>query len=294
MKVRYKLIDKIHMNSGQKVIDLGSKTLSRYNYKPIHGDSFYRNAAIVSFGEKKDLTLRWNKSPLRPHINPLAIEFNPGKWNDIEEVESALSGFVDPEEATIDRLDLAVDIQEALKDVLAGLRVKHKQWSEEINSKQRKRGQITGFYYGRKPNLICIYDKAYQLKTLRTATKIQGAEEGICTRIETRLFGKAVPTQKLNDLSDYLHKNPFENIEFYHFPEEMRTINGQKFMERAKHVGFHDAYFEFNKEGNFKRTIGKQLGERPISYQLHEVFREELRSFLKLPLSKVEKSSREA
>ncbi len=282
------------MNSGQTVTDAGIKNLSSYNYKPIHGDSFYRNAAQVNFGDKRDLVVRWNRSPMRPHISPRAIELNPSKWHSLEEIESAISGFIELEDAVVDRLDLAVDLKEPLESILGGLRIKHKQCSEEINSKQRRRGQITGFYFGRKPNLVCVYDKAYQLKTLRTATKIQGADEGVCTRIEVRLFGKAVVTPKLSDISTYLELNPFANLEFFELPSEMKTLKGQRFLERAKHIGFHDAYFEFNEDGNFKRTIGKQLRVRPLSYQLHEVLKGELRNFIGSGESKVDENRMEA
>lgn len=264
--------------------------LMQFNYKPIYSDSFYRNAASLNFGDKRDLILRWNRNPLRPNISPIALEFNPSKWSNILEIKNALSNFVDPEDAVIDRLDLAIDLNEPLEEILKGLRVKHKQWSEEISSKQRKRGHITGYYYGRKPYLICVYDKAFQLRSLRTASQIQGEFAGISTRIETRFFNKAVFTKKLKDLPILFEKNPFENLEFYSFPHEMKTLKGQRFLERVNHIGFHDAFFEFNQEGNFKRTIGKQLKERPLAIELHHILKEELRSFL---LTKVEKNRME-
>lgn len=257
-------------------------------------DRFYQRATRVTLDARREFTLK--TGPKFAHISACSYELNLQQWGCFSRFISDLKRFSDPEFLKIKRIDHAVDISMPVFKVHQGLRVRskgeHDQYDEPSIRKRCKRALLTGFYIGEKPEKFCIYDKGYELlKTVERLKRNPGTDLGVCTRIELRQFGKSVPFSRLLDLPNYVEANLFNSIEFYEFPEEMKTQRGEEFKTAAIHKGFHVAFCEFNEGNNLKRTIIKQLTEVPLSDQLHEFHREKLRSFIDSE-SKVEKVER--
>lgn len=289
------MIDTLHLVSTQEVLPEGFDGLSRSQIAS-SPDRFYHRAFRISLDPKRVITLK--SGPKLTHVRPCSLEVNLQNWSSLVDFLSDIERFSQPETLSIKRIDHAVDIPMPLAKIHQGLRVKskgeHDQFDDPAVRKRSKRSLLTGFYIGEKPEKFCIYDKGYELlKREEKLKRCPGTELGVCTRVELRQFSKGIPHKKLLELGKYLKTDLFGAIEFYEFPEEMKTVRGEEFRAAALHKGFHIAFSEFNEGNNLKRTIIKQLESIPLADQLHEVHRENLRSFLG-EVSRVDESRKES
>lgn len=291
------MFDKMYLRGPSEVTEARLNTFKHPLVKI--PDKYYRKAWRLDLSHSQSLIIK--TSPRFTNVaSPLSIELTPTKWNRMSEIEKILKQITDPDELIIKRLDHAVDIPVALEDIHQGLKVKHKGEYDDFYDggrvrKSRKRSSLTGVNFGVKPEFLCVYDKAFYMEKERIGKpkRLPGTEVGVCTRFEIRQFTKAIPFQRLSELPNYIETNLFRNIEFYSFPDEMKTSRGEEFKQAAKHKGFHVAYSEFNDGGNFQRTIARQLEKKQLGTELHEIYKETTRSFLDEP-TKVVKNSMEA
>lgn len=280
------MFDKMYFNASSPLDEKGLKAFKRHQCAMIP-DRFYGKAYRLNLDAQRFILLKTSPRYGFGHISPSSIELNPMSWESWKTVLKAISAFVDPECLHLDRLDHVADLPIPISKVHEGLRVKSKQdsekyWgegSEASKAEGYKRGELTGLYYGKRPEVICVYDKAFQIESLRKLRKIPGAEVGVRTRFEVRHYNRKVLFPRLSDINRYLDINPFEKLEFYEFPasEEKKA---EAIRSLSSELGLHELYIRLNRQNNFKRTHGKHLIQRDLARELHEVYRLKLGNFL--------------
>ena len=101
------------------------------------------------------------------------------------------------------------------------------------------------------------------------------------TRIELRQFGKKIKYRQLEDLGNYLVEPPFYNVEFQIINPETSTFPKSQALERIISIdGLYNAYFNLNKNNNFKRDCAKYLTHIDLQETLTSRYRESLGQFL--------------
>ena len=93
--------------------------------------------------------------------------------------------------AKLSRLDFYLDVEAELEEILRGLLVKYKKGSTEFGG-----GRITGINYGKRPKQITFYNKS-----------LKEREKEPRTRIEAKLWNKAIPVNGLEGLDKFLAEN---------------------------------------------------------------------------------------
>lgn len=269
------MIDKLYLKTKDPAIEFCPSITSQKIHAP---DNFYE--AIYRYEENGRYALIKTK-PKNPHISPVKIETNPVKWPNSSELIKWVASQTDPEKLFISRIDCAVDTTIPVIDLWKSVRIKHKQdGSFHFPSDTRtKRGEVTGFYIGSKPEVWCIYDKAYE-KRVKKLFKIKGAESGIKSRIEVRLESRKVPVKPLTDINQYLNINPFEKLVCM----ELINRDDQKTKELEESIrtfGFANNYLMLNMHSNFFRDAKKSFSEVPLNEQLHKTYQDNLRQYFK-------------
>lgn len=174
-----------------------------------------------------------------------------------QEIESVFR--VDADQLAIMRLDLAVDIEGIGVPWFAEhTRVAYKRWLGNlgvIDSTEMGNREVQTLYYGKRPNVIRIYNKLeeYRLQYRRMLRSISDditpptfeqhfgiPEFGyVLTRVERQMGGGRIPDQLalVRDLRNCSDVNPFETIEFISGGRAQPNPEDYTFMEYS--TGMH-------------------------------------------------------
>ena len=118
---------------------------------------------------------------------------------------------------------------------------------------------VTGFYIGRTPSLLRVYDKRLEMKSLgEDVTLIPETY----TRLEWELRHRRCPIRTLLDLSQLRDVRPFDSLEIldvgdsYDFHNDRaESLKRYSFNYLAQDYGAHEARRILNGNGNFKRDF---------------------------------------
>lgn len=251
-------------------------------------DKFFSDCFQVDFGQGKVIVFKTAPLPYFSNVQGARFEFNPCKWNSFKELCSCLSQFSSLDELEIVRIDHAADLSVSIMEVLGQMRVKFK-------SKRNKRGEevfqddigyrgryTTGQYFGSKegPELICVYDKAYQMKKLGHYTPIRGEKSGEKTRIEIRNFKNKIQVKKFNELEKYQELAPFKNIQFLMISPKAPMNEKRRYLEQyMEDRSMTEVYSKFNNDNNFVRDYRQYFEESPLREELERIYGENLRQW---------------
>ena len=154
------------------------------------------------------------------------------------------------EQATLTRIDFAVDYQAPLRLVLEGLDVRNKRADTAYTSSS---GQATGLRIGKAPETIVVYDKANE-----------AGLSGDLTRIEYQLSKSRVPQVNAYDLRQHVEKIAtavaevrLSSITFHAAPKHSLGAH-DRLMELKSLVrsrGLFHARQELNQRRNFSRDF---------------------------------------
>ena len=174
-----------------------------------------------------------------------------------EEVEQVFQ--VHAEKLPVMRLDLAVDVHGISVPWFAEhTRVRHKRWLARlgvIDTSEMGNREIQTLYYGKRPNVIRIYNKVEECRaqyrrivrlmspelTAPPFEKCFGVPEfgHTLTRVERQMGGGRIPSQlaTVDDLRNCAAFNPFEGLEFISGGRPQPNPSHYTFMEYS--AGMH-------------------------------------------------------
>lgn len=208
------------------------------------------------------LTLHIN--PASPWISPTKIELNPSKFANFDSLAAMLSNVVTIGSTRITRLDHTVDIEPSLRIIHESLIFSRKKFREIYGAGH----SLTGFYVGKHPEVLCVYEKKIGNETL--------------TRIELRQHGEKAPIRRFVELPQLTNFRPFDRLEFKSVKPQCSLRESSKaalLRELVGKVGAQGAYKLLNRNSNFKRDFRGVL-ERPAEIpDLNDLYQKNLKSF---------------
>jgi hypothetical protein len=270
------MFDKMHLRAREKLdinafIDMGAKQCV--------GDGQYKSIWRLDMGNAKALTVR--TLPYYQSANE-SIELNPSKFDHWSEVESVLSMFTKMESIEIDRLDHAVDLAIPYVKIREMLRIKRKQREYTYKTVDSRRGVIKeGMKCGEKPEVFCIYDKAYEVTSKYRFKPISGVNLGLSTRVEVRQFNKRILFPKLSQIKSYIDYDPFEKLESYELNEDHSDkLKLDVIRKELGSISFNEYFALKNSMGNFFRTYSGCFKRTDLIDQIREDYQSNLRKFI--------------
>lgn len=272
------MFDKLIVNSNSEIMDNNLREVFGCQNIATIPDAIYRSVKTLKNGENHLLTIKTN--PVWSHTKKTKIELNPVSWESFNELNSQLSQVIDPDSLNIVRIDHCVDIDETVQFLFEGLRMKYKQNSSSHFEVEGNREGITGFYIGREPELLCVYDKAYEITKRKKLKKLRGEIIGQKTRIELRQSGRAVPVKEYTGLKKYLEIDPFGKVEFLILDAVKAEDTRIRMLEALiGKNGLTNTYNQLNKHNNFKRNFKKVFKGSTITDQMKELYWNNLGQF---------------
>lgn len=135
-----------------------------------------------------------------------------------------------------------------------------------INERRIQKDRRT-LYLGAYPKRTRVYEKKHQPNEVDYKLKGASFDDSLGVRIEVETHGRERPIQSLREIENLRKINPFRHLQFLSkdklvvddkLPMKTKQILWA-FENRRKEVGIHRAIKEFNKSGNFQRTIKKHF-----------------------------------
>lgn len=272
------MLDKLEMRTKENINTGDLKRLLPDHVITKVSDQWYGDCTVIKKGKDHVLTLKTEAK--YGHISASRILTNPSKWESFSSLYGKLSDLCNPDLLEITRIDHAVDLPAPIQSIHSSLRVRYKQDSDRHKEREKcskKRGQLTGFYIGQKPELYCCYDKGYQLegKKLKRNSDFLPGET---SRIELRQWATKIEFRTLAELPNYIDKSPFKNLEFYEIRSDCER--GNELAELIEREGLGDVYHLKNQSRNFKRDYSALLTKTNLTETLSQVYSNDLRNFL--------------
>ena len=222
-------------------------------------------------------------SPKFSNASGLTIELNPSRFKSLNELVGFVSLFGSVSDFEISRIDFNSDITAPFSEVFRFLIVQNKM-SRDVFSYGNQR---CGVVFGNKPEVIIVYDKAFELsqKIKYRFKHLKGQSPDQLTRFEVRNFKNTVKVKSFEDIHEYVDVNPFEKIRSYSLkdvPELKPRSLGLylRFLELLNEDGLHHARKELGQGGNFSSAYEKYLTDQFVSERLFKQHKHELREFL--------------
>lgn len=266
------MLDKLHLASHQhRTLDeVGSLLSGRFGSYSITGTRYYQE--VISFADKSNQHLiTVGLEPRFPSAYPLKIEVNPSRFASYSDLCELVGLLTDPTEAGIQRIDHFVDIEVSLIQVHESLIFPRKKCREVYKDGYT----ISGFYLGRHPEILGVYDKGLEMKLDKTLT-----------RLELRQYGKKTPIQLLSELPNLTKYDPFTRLEFVEV--DTYSVNGDRnkrkvaeFKGLVDAYGVQAAYKRTNKHSNFRRDYGKCLRPNRAIPDLNDIYQRNVNDFVK-------------
>ena len=165
----------------------------------------------------------------------------------------------------INRLDLCADLDLPVEYLYRTLRVPNKRVTEVISRSVNNRG-VQGYYVGKNPATLRVYNKLAQLKRFKNDAQSLPAQ---LTRVEWEFRGKKCPVRRLSQLPKLLEIDPFECIEileseavFDFHGNTKASLKRFNFNQLAKEFGAQEACRILGHQRHFKRDFGRVLVNR--------------------------------
>jgi hypothetical protein len=209
---------------------------------------------------------------------------NPSRFKTFDDYRNTLIAILsrnDFECIKLMRLDFAVDLNLSFEEVRKRVRIRFKQYGHSFHVQG---GTQTGITVGKRPEEICIYDKARE-------QKLEGEDR---TRIEVRLWRQKVPVDYLHELPSIagLDRNgdpfrPFEKVQVddfelkHHreFSSRPDLIRVTRLTTLISYVGYQHARRFLNKGGKFNSMYGRFITVNEPVFDLHDTLLSNLREY---------------
>ncbi len=271
------MIDKLEMRTNEFVNCSVLSTLFPNDQICKVPDSLYRICCIVKIDNKELLTIKVNP---RWGGYESKIIANPSKWESYNHFFRLLSKLCNTNHLEIIRIDHAVDVLIPIDQIYSGIRIKYKKGQTTFKENCSHVGKfLTGFIFGQKPELYCIYDKGYQLN-VKKLKRDKANERGKISRIELRQFGIKIKYKHLSELLNYVDNPPFIGIEFYQISDGTNnSLKAQALAILMNHDGLSRARVRLNEQNNFDRNCKKYLKSTDLQKKLNQQYQAELRQF---------------
>jgi hypothetical protein len=207
--------------------------------------------------------------PEHPKAAPTRIEVNPPRFGSASEMMHVLSCIDSPATLFVNRIDHAVDVSLPVERVLQEI------WfSRKTAREQYKRGKPTGCYLGKRPEQLCVYDRAKRARQL-----------GPITRIEMRQWRERAAIRRLSELPSLIDAPVFERVLFFEINSSVdaEAQASPKFLRLKSHIdagGFTHAYQSLNQQKNFWRDHKELIRPSTLIPDLNNMYRDELLLFL--------------
>jgi hypothetical protein len=270
------MLDKLALTSAHTVLlqDAKKSLAGQFDKCLEIGSKYHQQVCVFKYqdeleGKEGGHVLTLHLKPRYPTISPLKIEINPSRFKSFEALNDLLSLFHDPRHFNVSRVDHTVDLPVSVAEVYCSLLFPRKQIRRDFRG-----NTLEGFYVGKFPELLCVYDKSLQAK-----------QKGPLTRVELRQFGKKVPVQFYSELPELISYRPFERLSFVETstPDNFSSINltkKSKFLAEAiEKLGAQGAFKAFNKHSNFKRDFKFCLKQNSKIPDLDSIYQDNLKKY---------------
>jgi hypothetical protein len=272
------MIDKLELRTDFMKADAIEALANSYDHYLI-GDKNYRDCCVFKFKGNHVVTVKTR--PVFPNASFCSIELNPSKFESFKQMTDLISIIAD-QDLLIKRIDFAVDLPVPLEQIRKAIKARHKR----IRHDYKENDVCTGFELGSDQEIICIYDKAYELLTRRKYRRLNDQTPRVMTRIEIRLRSKKIPLKRFEELTHYVEINPFEILEFYKINSseeisEFQHFRLNKFLFTLDESGcLHGAIKRLNSNNNFKRDNTYLVRDSYLETFIANQLRENLTTFL--------------
>lgn len=264
------MLDKLALTGFQTITfeDACQQLKGLYSSYKLTGSGLHRLIASFRAGQNHLVTV--HTQPRFRTVPPVKIELNPTTFRNIGDCIDLVGRLVDWRGLSVCRLDHAVDIPVSVENVFESLNFSRKKRRETYFDGT----ELTGFYLGTPPELLCVYDKARERKLSEPLT-----------RIEVRQYRNKVPVTSLQGLPSLRHYSPFARIKFF---EVDQSPSGENVISKTKRTilretihefGAHGAYKILNRHSNFRRDFGRCLSPSKIP-NLDAIYRANLSAFI--------------
>lgn len=271
------MFDKLELRTDsikpEAIKSLGSK----YDHS-FMGDKNYRECHIFRDCKKHIVTIKTN--PVFPNALPCSIELNPSCFEGFKKTNDLISQ-ISEGNLTLKRIDFAIDINRPFEEIRKAIKAKHKRARHDYPEKDF----FTGFELGCDQEVICVYDKAYELLKRRKYRPMTGFPSNTMTRIEIRQRAKKILFKNYSEIQSYLDVNPFKIIEFYKLTtlsslSDHEQFKAWKLISKIDESGcLHGAVKRLNKNNNFKRDNTYLYRDKELELFIEKQFKENLTKF---------------
>lgn len=264
------MLDKLSLVSGQTIsLDEAKANLKGF-YSNITLSATKYHSLLANFSMGGDHLITLHLDPRFSHVAPTKIEINPSRHPSHSEMTKIIGLIADPSTIELSRVDHAVDLENIKVEQVQRSLLYSRKKSREV---YRNCTELTGFYLGKHPELLAIYDKAKQA----------GLNE-IKTRIELRQYREKLPINKFSELSKLQSFSPFSCIRFNRVSESPCQSLREKqrrdlLSESINDHGLQATYKLLNRHSNFKRDLQSSLEPDPAFPDLNQIYQQNLRTF---------------
>jgi hypothetical protein len=272
------MFDKLELRTDNYKTNAISNLSKRYNHFLV-GDKNYRECHIFRNElNAQIITLKLN--PVFPNASFCSFEFNPRKLGSFKDTNELIANISD-KNLIIKRIDYAIDVNNPIDEIRKSLKAKNKRARYDYTEKD----SITGFELGNDQEVICVYDKAYELLKKRKYRLIKDAIPRVMTRIEIRHRAKKVPFKNYDEILNYCTINPFKALEFYKLTDmkeatEYELYRASKLLHTIQESGcLHGAIKRLNQNNNFKRDNPFLIRDIELEQSLERQFKSNLDAY---------------
>lgn len=265
-----KMLDKLALQSRFRV-DISNVTKRLQHVTPIrrlsHPTRFHRECWLFS----RSIDSQKIEQLLAIHLNPTLgfegarLELNPSRFRNFEEMASVIAAVVPIESARVVRIDHAVDVKVPLRRIFETAK-----WPRKSSREVWAGSNLTGLYFGKRPERLVCYDKAREL----------GMPNEVLSRIELQQHNEKVPLHDLENLSGLTNYSPFKHLKFSQAEWEnwdpTKLSRGGSQLSRLGMQGF---YKEHNRHSNFRRDYSHLFGPCEDIPDLDKIYQSNLSSY---------------
>lgn len=274
------MIDKLELRT-DNCKDNAIVNLSRIYNHTFVPDKNYRECHV--FRNKLNLHVVTIKlKPVFENASYCTFEFNPSKIGSFIKTNELISS-ISKSNLSIKRIDYAVDVNFSIEAISKSLKVKNKRARYDYKEKDN----LTGIEFGSDHEIICIYDKAYELLRRRKYRLVKGFIPKVLTRIEIRHRAKKIPFKDYSEILNYSSINPFSILEFYKvdnqkIESEYEIFKASRLLHAIHESGcLHGAIKRLNINNNFKRDNSFLIRDLEFEKNLELQFKENLKNYFR-------------
>jgi hypothetical protein len=214
--------------------------------------------------------------PRTSNMRLFRLEINPSKLQlRYTDLMAIIKAGMDADEATIQRIDHASDVEMPVLQAFETVRIKHKR--NVRSHTDYEKGELTGFYIGSKFEQALIYNKSCDPKGSKFRPSKEKASFSHLTRFEIRHHSKKVPYRKLKELPKLLNFNPYQRFEVLEFKYAGEGF--AEFQRQNKLHGLQNSFMRLNKQNNFRRDSSKHFDSSTLPTRLTSIYRDNLSHF---------------